>query len=160
MIAGGAREPGVHLRSLQMGDDGPGKPSARGNPPSGEDLAPGERCILVVEDEHDALDSIVELLETEGYRAVGAHNGQEALDVLRAGVQPRLILLDLKMPVMDGWDFCGILAADRNFSEIPVAIVTASASLPSLPARRHDAGFFVKPINFDRLLRTVRQICG
>ena len=146
--------------ALRLGGDGGSQRAPRRDRPTGEDAEPGERCVLVVEDESDALDSIVELLDGEGYHAVGAHNGQEALDALRSGLHPRLILLDLKMPVMDGWDFCAVLAADREFAEIPIAIVTASASLPTLPARRHDAGFFVKPINFERLLRTVRQICG
>ena len=145
---------------LRLGGDGGDRREPGRDRPPGEGASPAERSVLVVEDESDALESIVELLESEGYHAVGAHNGQEALDALRAGLHPRLILLDLKMPVMDGWDFCAVLAGDRDLAEIPIAIVTASASLPTLPARRRDAGFFVKPINFDRLLRTVRQICG
>jgi CheY-like chemotaxis protein len=159
-VTGLEARPGTELRLLRLGDDGGSRTAPLRNSPAREGVGPGQSGILVVEDESDALDSIVELLETEGYRAVGAHNGQEALDALRAGLRPALILLDLKMPVMDGWDFCNVLSADRDLSEIPIAIVTASASLPSLPARRKDAGFFVKPINFDRLLRTVRQICG
>jgi CheY-like chemotaxis protein len=160
-VISGIQEPSRPGRILVLRPGGGGESRApRRDQPAGEDAAPAERCVLVVEDESDALDSIVELLEGEGYRAVGAHNGQEALDALRSGLHPRLILLDLKMPVMDGWDFCAVLAGDRDFAEIPIAIVTASASLPTLPVRRRDAGFFVKPINFERLLRTVRQICG
>ena len=146
--------------AIALGESGGNHRTASSAPPDGQPVGREERCVLVVEDERDALDSIVELLEGEGYHAVGAHNGREALDTLAAGLRPRLILLDLKMPVMDGWDFCDALLLDADLADIPVAIVTASASMSRLPLRRRDAGFFVKPINFDRLLRTVKQVCG
>ena len=116
-------------------------------------------CVMVVEDEPDALESILELLRYEGYAAIGARHGEEALELLRAGKRPALILLDLKMPVMDGFEFCDAVAQDDRLAEIPIAVVTASASLDRVPSRRHNAGFFVKPVNFDRLLRVVRTYC-
>jgi two-component system, chemotaxis family, chemotaxis protein CheY len=117
-------------------------------------------CVLVVEDEPDALESTLELLRLEGYNALGARHGEEALALLRAGKRPALILLDLKMPVMDGFEFCDAVAQDDRLAEIPIAVVTASASLDRVPSRRNNAGFFVKPVNFDRLLRVVRNYCG
>jgi CheY-like chemotaxis protein len=143
--------------SAEEGDGGgsPGRGAA-----GDRDLEPRQRCVLVVDDEADALDSIVELLETEGYTAMGARNGREALSILTGGVRPDLIVLDLKMPVMDGWDFCAALEQDERFADIPIAIVTASATLHRLPFRRNDAGFFLKPIDFDRLLRVIRKVCG
>jgi two-component system response regulator MprA len=115
---------------------------------------------MIVEDEQDAREAMVELIEQEGVSALGARHGQEALDLLQAGRRPSLILLDLKMPVMDGWAFCDALGADERFASIPVAILTASAIYESLPHRRNGAGLFTKPVDFQRLLALVRRFCG
>jgi CheY-like chemotaxis protein len=119
-----------------------------------------EGCVMIVEDEADARDAMVELIAGEGFSAVGAVHGQEALDMLKSGTRPALILLDLKMPVMDGWGFCEALAADERLASIPVAILTASAIYDSLPHRRNGAGLFTKPVDFQRLLALVRRFCG
>ena len=119
-----------------------------------------EHCVMVVEDEADAREAMVELIEQEGVPAVGARHGREALDLLHAGRRPSLILLDLKMPVMDGWEFCDALGSDERFASIPVAILTASAIYESLPHRRNGAGLFTKPVDFQRLLALVRRFCG
>ena len=123
-------------------------------------LEPGEPRVLVVEDDVDAREALVELLEHEGIRTISVGNGREALDVLESGRPVSLVLLDLTMPVMDGWDFCAELAKDDDRSGVPVAILTASANYYRLPARRRDAGLFVKPIDFDRLLQAVRRYTG
>ncbi len=112
--------------------------------------------VLVVEDEPDTLEAVAELLEAEGVDVLRARHGREALDQLEGGARPSLILLDLRMPVMDGWEFCRRLSADPRLSQIPVAIVTASASV-DVPARTRDAGIFVKPVNYDRLLALVER---
>jgi CheY-like chemotaxis protein len=116
--------------------------------------------VLIVEDEPDTLEAVSELLEGEGVPTLKARNGQEALAVLREGPPPALILLDVKMPVMDGVEFLKHAIQDPKISTIPIAIVTASASVEELPPRPRDAGFFIKPLNFERLLRVVRQYCG
>ncbi|HEY6146286.1 MAG TPA: response regulator, partial [Thermoanaerobaculia bacterium] len=85
--------------------------------------------VLVVEDEPDALGAIVELLESEGFPAIGARHGEEALALIRGGWNPALVLVDLKMPVMDGWGFCEELEADEEIRDTPVAIFTASAAV-------------------------------
>ena len=120
----------------------------------------GEPCVLVVDDESDARDAIVELIEAEGFAAVGAPHGAAALELLRAGLMPAIILVDLRMPVMDGWGFCDAVRAEERWAEIPIAIVTASDSIERLPERRRDAGLLVKPVNVARLLGIVRQHCG
>src|ERR1700730_6779179 len=88
-----------------------------GNPPKGRDSheAPPvrggvEKSILVVDDEPEALDAVVELFQSEGLTTMRARHGQEALDLIRSAGRPSMILLDLKMPVMDGWEFCRQLA--------------------------------------------------
>ena len=115
--------------------------------------------LLVVEDEPDALGAIVELLEAEGFPAIGARNGEEALALIRGGWMPALVLVDLKMPVLDGWGFCEQLEADPDFRDTPVAIFTASASIGALPHRRVDAGFFQKPLDFSRLIKVASRYC-
>ena len=138
-----------------------------GRPPDGlrSKNWPGEEglkacSILVIDDEPDTLSALVELLEEEGYTAQRAAEGAEALALLRGGWRPSLILLDLKMPVMDGAEFLRRVALDADLSEIPVAIVTASATVEKLPDRKRNAGFFSKPIDYERLLRVVRRYCG
>jgi CheY-like chemotaxis protein len=122
--------------------------------------AAGKRAVLVVEDEPDALEAMVELLRGEGFTAIGAVNGRDALSLLTAGLKPALALVDLRMPVMSGWELCDALSGDERLRDIPVTIVTASESPFPLPDRWKDAGYFAKPINYDRLLQTVRQFCG
>jgi CheY-like chemotaxis protein len=129
-------------------------------PANDQHLPRPKRPILVVEDEVDAREAVVELLEHEGYAAEGVENGARALELLRSGRRFALILLDLRMPVMDGWAFCEALAADERFASTPVAIVTANAGHDRLPPRASDAGFFVKPIQFDRLLKLAARLCG
>ena len=115
--------------------------------------------VLVVEDERDALGAIVELLEAEGLPAIGARHGEEALELMRGGWTPALVLVDLKMPVLDGWGFCEQLEADEELRDTPVAIFTASASIGALPYRRVDAGFFQKPLDFNRLIKVASRFC-
>lgn len=115
--------------------------------------------VLVVEDEPDALGAIVELLESEGFPAIGARHGGEALALIRGGWTPALVLVDLKMPVMDGWGFCEELEADEEIRDTPVAIFTASAAVGVLPHRRVDAGFFQKPLDFNRLIKVANRFC-
>ena len=142
-----------------IGDSaGPPRGSAPRGTPAEESAA--ERYVLVVDDEAETLDAVVEIFEGEGVSVLRAGNGREALDLLDAGWRPSLILLDLKMPVMDGWEFCRLVAEDDDVSSIPIAIVTATASFSNLPERRKDAGFFPKPVDFDRLLKAVRHYCG
>ena len=135
--------------------DGPGP---RRTSAEGRDLGPETGfVVLVVEDEPDTLEAVAELLEAEDVEVLRARHGREALDLLEDGARPSLILLDLRMPVMDGWELCRRLASDPRFAEIPVAIVTASASVDA-PARARDAGLFVKPVNYARLLALVERL--
>jgi DNA-binding response OmpR family regulator len=116
--------------------------------------------VLVIEDDIETLQALVEFLREEGFGAVGAVNGDVALAVLRARLKPSLVLLDLRMPAMDGWEFCATLGRDPELAELPVAILSAlAAPAHELPPRRHDAGTLVKPVDFDALLAKVRAYC-
>jgi CheY-like chemotaxis protein len=83
------------------------------------------KTILVVEDDVDCLMAITGLLQVMGFHVVSACNGFEALRLLRGGLSPRLILLDLMMPLMNGWQFCDERQKDPQLAAIPVIIFTA-----------------------------------
>ncbi len=110
--------------------------------------------ILVVEDDDDIRDSLRELLEEEGYRVDTAANGQQALIKLRDEELPQLILLDLMMPVMDGWQFQRELRAVPTFESIPIIVISASKfSREPLNA----AAFIPKPLDAGVLLETIES---
>ncbi len=78
------------------------------------------RTLLVVEDDADIRDALDGLLSMEGFRVTGCSNGREALDWLHASPKPDLILLDLMMPIMDGWQFRVAQKEDPELATIPV----------------------------------------
>ena len=113
------------------------------------------RCkILVVEDDDDIRDSLKELLEEEGYRVDTAANGQQALVKLQEQELPQLILLDLMMPVMDGWQFQKELRDVPSLARLPVIVISASKfSREPLNA----AAFIPKPLDAGVLLETIES---
>jgi CheY-like chemotaxis protein len=114
--------------------------------------------ILVVDDEEMIRDSIVEFLDDNGYQAVGAADGQEALNTLTAGgVLPCLILLDLMMPVMDGWELRAALNAHPAYAAIPVVVV--SAMTEDTAAKLGAAAYLPKPVDIDRMVDIVCEHC-
>ena len=110
--------------------------------------------ILVVEDYPDHLTAVCELLEEEGYRVDGAANGSVALDRLLHGTPPDLILVDLVMPVMDGWRFVAEVKSRPALAAIPIVVISGGGVhiLSSAPV---SAGYLEKPIHRQRLLQTV-----
>ncbi len=96
-------------------------------------------------------------LELEGFHVEMAANGQQALERLQTGMHPCLILLDLMMPVMDGWQFRQQQARDAQLSRIPVIVVSAAGR-----SRMTDIdadGYLSKPVDFDQLLERVNHYC-
>ncbi len=113
--------------------------------------------VLVVDDDPDIRDALREVLEAEGFVVVCAANGAEALAVLHAGVLPRLVVLDLMMPVMNGWEVLAAVRADRALSDIPVAVI--SAALGRAPPKDATCALS-KPIDLDALLDIARDPLG
>jgi CheY-like chemotaxis protein len=111
--------------------------------------------ILVVEDDEDAREAMVALLQMKGYRAVPAGNGREALDYLDQAPAPDLIILDLWMPVMDGWQFRSEQTRNPRIAHIPVIVVTALADRADVDANE----VIIKPVDVDRLLTKVDKYC-
>ena len=100
---------------------------------------------------------MAQLLTLEGFEAATVANGAEALDYLHHASTPNVILLDLMMPIMDGWEFHQRLEADPEIPPVPVIVLSA---LDQARARTiHAAAFLKKPLDFDRLLDLVRRRC-
>ena len=118
--------------------------------------------ILVIDDEPDVREAAVAVLENEGYCAVGANNGRVAYDLLRTGsVRPYIIVLDLMMPVMDGWGFRAVQMCDPQLATIPVIVLSAAGRFDVAAAAeslRAVAGM-EKPVDWDELLRLVEEHC-
>jgi CheY-like chemotaxis protein len=113
--------------------------------------------ILVVEDEADIRLALKEALEWKGYRVVTASNGIEALDTLSRILRPCLILLDLMMPVMNGWEFSETLRADKNFASIPIVVVSAYKDRGCEIGAQ---GIIMKPVDLNILFSLVKKYCG
>jgi CheY-like chemotaxis protein len=111
--------------------------------------------ILVVEDDIRALDSLTDLLEANCYTVQRAQNGQEALSLAKERL-PRMIILDLSMPVMDGWEFLRQQRREPLIADIPVIVITALVSAVPAGAKV----LLTKPINVNRLMSLVEKYCA
>jgi len=121
--------------------------------------AQNQGLILVVEDDTDIREEMAALLEGEGYRVAQARNGQEALERLKQAPLPCMILLDLMMPVMNGWDFRALQMANPSLKEIPTVIVSGAAQAAKEAASLNATGFLQKPFDLDPLLDVIEQYC-
>lgn len=117
-----------------------------------------EGIVLVVDDEKDIRDTLQEALEGEGYTVYTAANGREALDLLPSIPSPSLILLDLMMPVMDGWEFLKEMGENFTLTGIPVVIITAFGEKARTISQAQ--AVIRKPFDLNTLTETVRQYCG
>ena len=113
--------------------------------------------VLIVEDDHDIRVGVRALLEDEGFRVLTVTNGQTALDVLdRAKDLPSLIILDLMLPVMDGWHFAERVRERPHLAGIPIVIMSAYESPPPPEGA---VGFIKKPVKAETLLHLVSTYC-
>jgi CheY-like chemotaxis protein len=112
--------------------------------------------ILIVEDEAPIRSVITEILEDEGYHVASVTNGMEALTYLREHAdRPHLILLDLGMPVMTGWEFREEQQRDPALARIPVIVMSALPDLDRRAAALEVADCLDKPVDIDKLLAIV-----
>ena len=113
--------------------------------------------VLVVEDDKDFADTLVDILHDEGIASHSVTNGREALDELDGGLRPGVILLDLYMPVMTGWEFLAIMRASKVYRHLPVVVVSG---LVNREARAAAQCAFAKTPNLGQLLRAVNHLLG
>ena len=112
--------------------------------------------ILLVEDDPDIRESLHGFLTQEGYDVVTAENGQEAIEKIE-GLKPGLVLLDLMMPVMNGWEFLEEKKQQRSLAKIPVLVISAVPGSPCIPGAM---GFLKKPVDLNRLMDFVELYCA
>ena len=117
-----------------------------------------QQTIMVVEDDADIAEAVATTLEDDGYAVIVATNGQEALDKLRDGaLRPRLILLDLMMPVMDGWQFRAAQTADPGLAQIPVILLSAHVDVRAAANQIAAVGWLKKPVDLGELLTAIEH---
>jgi CheY-like chemotaxis protein len=118
------------------------------------------RRVLVVEDDAAIRETLIEILQDEGYEAIGAGNGREALDKLSgpAAATPCVIFLDLMMPVMDGATFRQEQLRNPGLAGIPVVVISAyrDEDVRSLQAAHH----LQKPLDLEDVLGAARRFCA
>jgi len=117
--------------------------------------------VLLVDDEPDQVEMYQLALELSGFDVVAAYAGAQALEHARARM-PAVIVLDVRLPDMSGWDVCAALTSDPRTQHIPIIILTAAAS-STLPQQAKAAGcaaYLLKPCSPDLLTRTVQEVIG
>jgi CheY-like chemotaxis protein len=117
--------------------------------------------ILVIEDDPSIMDNLQQILRIEGYQVHVAGNGQEALKVLvDIKAPPQLILLDLMMPVMNGFEFRSEQLKDPRFAPVPVVVMSARVGADKDSAEMKVSGLLTKPFEIERLLSVVAHFCA
>lgn len=112
--------------------------------------------VLVIEDELELREMMRDALEMNGYAVVTAEDGQDALDKISGIKRVCLVILDLLMPVMNGWEFLEQLRQRTEYAEIPIVVHSSSPG----PAPDSVARVLQKPVIFDQLLAVVQEYCS
>lgn len=123
-------------------------------------MAEEKKKVLCIEDEPEMIDLIRLILERKGFEVIGAVGGQEGLNVIRREL-PDLILLDLMMPEVDGWEVFRQMKADEQLKDIPVIVVTAKAQSIDKVLGLHIAkvdDYVTKPFGPQELLKSVNKV--
>ena len=115
-----------------------------------------KHTVMVIEDEVELREMMQEALELSGYVVVAASDGQDALDAIGPIEHVCLVLLDLLMPRMNGWDFFAKMRARPELADIPVIVHSSSP----LEAPAGVTRVLQKPVTLDRLLSVVQEYCG
>jgi CheY-like chemotaxis protein len=119
----------------------------------------GKKIVLVVDDDPSFRRDLCEALEGAGYVTVGAGSGRDAFDLLFKGrVKPDLILTDLRMSDVDGFEFQSLLATDDTLKRIPVLVISGAVDVTAL-SRLRGRPFLAKPVSPDQMLEKVAQYC-
>lgn len=112
--------------------------------------------ILIVEDERVILNTLRDFLESEGYSTLTASNGKMALDILSKSGMPHLIILDMKMPVMDGWEFAEKLS-EQYMNRAPIIVATAAVDAQQRAKDVNAVDWVEKPFILDELLEKIQK---
>ncbi len=148
---------GIHEASSASPDRGtPGAGEERSSPAV---AAGGERHAVMIVDDDDAIrEALEDVLSDEGYEVVGVSDGQQALEYLYGAKCPSAILVDLWMPVMDGWKFLDALHDDPRFSRIPLVVLTAARDQRARDLRVAEVQ--TKPVQLQQVLGALERLTG
>lgn len=113
--------------------------------------------ILIIEDNPAVVDTMKSVLELEGFTVFTASNGQEGIEALQKIGTACVILLDMMMPVMNGWHFLDFQRSNKLYSEIPVVVVSAFSDIAK-SVKPND--FIPKPVKLDELIQKVHKYCA
>jgi two-component system response regulator CpxR len=122
-----------------------------------EQLTPEREAILIVDDDREIAQLLEKLLASEGYQTIAVRNGKQALEILQQGTVPSVILLDLMMPVMSGWELVERLERDDTLCQIPVVLMSGHTRLAN-GGKLRDLHLLPKPFNPQEMLRLVRAL--
>ena len=123
-------------------------------------MASAEKTVLLAEDDPDIREAVHDLLTDEGYVAIEAANGQEALEYLRSHSAPSIILLDWNMGPVDGPQFMAEVGRDPRLAGVPVLLMTADVNAVEKSEAHPFVGYLVKPVDVDMLFEAVRRHVG
>lgn len=130
--------------------------STKGDQP-GHDTPRAAGLVLIIEDDPDILSTVADILEFEGYQVEQATNGAEGLDRLERA-RPALIILDMRMPVLDGWEFARI-ARERGIT-VPILVMTAAHDARQWAEEIRADGYVAKPFHLPDLLAAIEGLLG
>jgi len=116
--------------------------------------------IMIVDDDDDIRTTLSELLEHMKYDVAVAADGLDAMRQLRKGARPAVILLDLMMPVMDGYEFLVELRRQTALARIPIVVITAAGNAAAEASKLGATGHIQKPFKLDELLATISRVRG
>ena len=119
----------------------------------------GGKTVLIVDDDFALREALCAALEGEGFSVASAGNGREALDYIREQGPPCVVLLDLMMPIMNGWEFRAVQRQDPELSSIPVVVLSAFSRATD-EELRDVKDFLRKPVTLTELLNTIRRYCS
>lgn len=137
--------------------------STAGAPRTTVELSPqaGGPKVLLIDDDFAILDGVSDFLESAGYRVVPASNGIDALNQLRSGICVDAIVLDVMMPMMDGWDFRAEQLADPSLRDIPVVVISAGGfAREALQHQFNTHDVLPKPLDLDGFLQALHEACS
>jgi len=116
--------------------------------------------ILIVEDDSALREALAQVLMDEGYDLLSARDGLEAVNCLKKGNRPDVILLDLSMPVVNGWEFRMFQKRDPDLAQIPVILITAGGYTREEVAWLQPSALLPKPLDLPLLLSIIRRFCA
>ena len=127
---------------------------------TGREIIVTIKKILLVEDDQDIRETLIELLEGEGYEVISAENGQVGLDKLdQATSLPNLILLDLMMPIKDGFQFCAEKDTNPKIAHLPVVVMSADGHIRENQKRVNVSAYLKKPLDIYEIINIVNKFC-